>query len=51
MCRVLNYPRSTYYDKQKEKPENKWKSLNKKLREDILKSIIKAIKSMVPQNS
>ena len=37
MCRVLNYPRSTYYDKQKEKPENKWKSENKKLREDILK--------------
>lgn len=37
MCRVLKYPRSTYYDKQKEKPENKWKSLNKKLQEDILK--------------
>jgi len=31
-------PRSTYYDKQKEKPENKWKSLNKKLREDIMKN-------------
>ena len=37
MCKVLNYPRSTYYDKQKDKPENKWKSLNKKLQEDILK--------------
>jgi transposase InsO family protein len=36
MCNVLNYPRSTYYDKQKEKPDNKWKSQNKKLREDIL---------------
>lgn len=37
MCRVLKYPRSTYYDKRKEKPENKWKTLNKKLQEDILK--------------
>lgn len=37
MCKVLKYPRSTYYDKQKEKPENKWKSINKKLQEDILK--------------
>lgn len=36
MCRVLKYPRSTYYDKQKEKPENKWKRENKKLQEDIL---------------
>ena len=36
MCKVLKYPRSTYYDKHKEKPENKWKTLNKKLREDIL---------------
>ena len=41
MCRVLNYPRSTYYDKQKEKPENKWKSENKKF-------TMKAIRSMVP---
>lgn len=37
MCRVLDYPRSTYYDKRKEKPENKWKKENKKLQEDILK--------------
>ena len=37
MCKVLKFPRSTYYDKQKEKPENKWKSINKKLQEDILK--------------
>jgi transposase InsO family protein len=37
MCKVLNYPRSTYYDKQKEKPESKWKTINKKLKEDILK--------------
>ncbi|QQY79457.1 IS3 family transposase [Keratinibaculum paraultunense] len=36
MCKVLDYPRSTYYDKQKEKPENKWKKVNKKLQEDIL---------------
>ena len=36
MCKVLNYPRSTYYDKQKEKPKNKWKKENKKLQEDIL---------------
>ena len=37
MCKVLKYPRSTYYDKQKEKPENMWKPINKKLQEDILK--------------
>lgn len=37
MCKVLNYPRSTYYDKKQEKPENMWKSKNKKLQEDILK--------------
>ncbi|WP_109840647.1 IS3 family transposase [Schnuerera ultunensis] len=37
MCKLLDYPRSTYYDKQKEKPENKWKKENKKLQEDILK--------------
>ena len=36
MCRVLSYPKSTYYDKKKEKPKNKWKTLNKKLRADIL---------------
>ena len=36
MCDVLNYPRSTYYDKQKEKSEGKWKKENKKLQEDIL---------------
>jgi transposase InsO family protein len=36
MCRVLKYPRSTYCDKQKEKPENKWTRENKKLQEDIL---------------
>ncbi|MFY9279646.1 MAG: IS3 family transposase [Caldicoprobacterales bacterium] len=36
MCRVLKYPRSTYYDKRKEKPENKWTRENKKLQEDIL---------------
>ncbi len=36
MCKVLDYPRSTYYDKQKEKPENKWKKENKKLQKDIL---------------
>ena len=44
MCKVLKYPRSTYYDKQKEKPENKWKSLNKKLREDILEIYIESNK-------
>ena len=37
MCKVLDYPKSTYYDKRKIKPESKWKSLNIKLREDILK--------------
>lgn len=37
LCEVLNFPRSTYYERQKEKPENKWKTLNKKLKEDILK--------------
>jgi hypothetical protein len=37
MCKVLKYPESTYYDKQKEKPENKWKHINKKLQEDTLK--------------
>jgi transposase InsO family protein len=37
MCKVLGYPKSTYYDKQKLKPESKWKSLNINLREDILK--------------
>ena len=37
MCKVLKYPKSTYYDKQKEKSESKWKSLNKKLQKDILK--------------
>ena len=37
MCKVLKYPRSTYYDKQKKKPGNKWKSINKKLQDDILK--------------
>ncbi|WP_074349751.1 IS3 family transposase [Proteiniborus sp. DW1] len=37
MCKVLKYPKSTYYDKQKEKPENKWKPINKKLQDDILK--------------
>ena len=36
MCRVLKYPRSTYYDRQKEKPENKWARENKKLQKDIL---------------
>lgn len=36
MCKVLDYPRSTYYDKNTEKPESKWKSENKKLQEDIL---------------
>ncbi len=36
MYKVLDYPRSTYYDKQKEKPENKWEKVNKKLQEDIL---------------
>ncbi len=36
MCKLLDYPRSTYYDKQKEKPENKWEKVNKKLQEDIL---------------
>ena len=36
MCKVLDYPRSTYYDKQKEKLENKWKKENKKLQKDIL---------------
>lgn len=48
MCKVLSYPRSTYYDKKQEKSENKWKSKNKKLQEDILKYIMKVIKSMVP---
>lgn len=37
MCEVLSFPRSTYYEKQKEKLANKWKTLNKKLKEDILK--------------
>ena len=37
MCTVLKYPKSTYYDKQKEKTESKWKVLNKKLQKDILK--------------
>lgn len=37
MCRVLGFPRSTYYEKQKGKPKNKWKILNKILKEDILK--------------
>jgi len=36
MCNVLNYPRSSFYDKQKEKPQNKWEAENKKLREAIL---------------
>ncbi len=34
---MLGYPRSTYYDKQKEKSESKWEKENKKLQEDILK--------------
>ena len=34
---ILNYPRSTYYDKLKEKPEGKWKRENRKLQEDILR--------------
>lgn len=29
MCRALNYPRSTYYDKQREKLENRWKSVSR----------------------
>jgi transposase InsO family protein len=36
MCKVLDFPRSTYYDKQKNKPENKYKADNKKLQEAIL---------------
>ncbi|HSH37026.1 hypothetical protein [Schnuerera sp.] len=47
MCKLLDYPRSTYYDKQKEKPENKWKKENKKLQEDILK-IYNAITTQKP---
>mgnify|MGYP000938511278 FL=1 len=37
MCKVLNYPRSTYYEKQKNKPLNNLQLENEKLQEDILK--------------
>lgn len=37
MCKVLKYSKSTYYDKEKEKLENKWKPINKKLQDNILK--------------
>ena len=49
MCKVLGYPRSTYYDKQKAKPVSKWKSQNIKLREDILK-IYNESNKIIPQN-
>jgi putative transposase len=36
MCKVLKYPRNTYYDRKQEKPENKWKVEGRKLQKDIL---------------
>ena len=37
MCTILDYPRSTYYDKLKGKPKNKWEKENRKLQEDTLR--------------
>lgn len=36
MCKVLNYPRSTYYEKQKEKPASRLEIENQQLEKDIL---------------